>query len=215
VVGNDFYVKASCRDSGIWKVSTCIVSSEDGSMPDNKYTIEYAAKIAGADAAAAAAAAAIVDAADEPRDDMDDQVSVMDSGKVNDDENGGNVPAKTKIVLPHSPYLAKWIVPLIHTTIAETPCASSKTLKNVLCVYGKDFCFARAIINESRLLARKAVFGNANENANYIFALYDELRLGDHSVCLSFATLEQALNKLMLVVLAKEGQRIKTDCNRR
>ena len=36
---------------------------------------------------------------------MDDQVSVMDSGKVNDDENGGNVPAKTKIVLPHSPYL--------------------------------------------------------------------------------------------------------------
>ncbi len=65
------------------------------------------------------------------------------------------------------------------------------------------------------MLARKAVFGNANENANYIFALYDELRLSDHSVCLSFATREQALNKLMLVVLAKEGQRIKTDCNRR
>jgi hypothetical protein len=65
------------------------------------------------------------------------------------------------------------------------------------------------------LLARKAVFGNANENANYIFALYDELRLSDHSVRLSFATREQALNKLMLVVLAKEGQRIKTDCNRR
>ena len=138
VVGNDFYVKASCRDSGIWKVSTCIVRSEDGSMPDNKYTIEYAAKIAAADAAAAAAAA-IVDAADEPRDDMDDQVSVMDSGKVNDDENGGNVPAKTKIVLPHYPYLAKWIVPLIHTTIAETPCASSKKLKNVLCGIATSF----------------------------------------------------------------------------
>jgi hypothetical protein len=97
VVGNDFYVKASCRDSVVWKVSTCIVRSEDGAMPDNKYTFEYAAKTAAAATAAAAAAAAIVDAADEPRDDMDDQMSVMDSGKVNDDENGGNVPAKLRL----------------------------------------------------------------------------------------------------------------------
>jgi hypothetical protein len=98
-----------------------------------------AASTAAAADAAAAAAAAIVDAADETRDDMDDQVSVMDSEKLNDDENGGHVPAKTKIVIPHSPYLAKWIVPLILTTIAETQCTSSKTLKNVPCVHGKDF----------------------------------------------------------------------------
>ena len=77
-------------------------------------------------------------------------------------------------------------------------------------MYGKDFAWTRAIINEARLLARQAVFGNANENAKYIFALFEELELTGQFVRLNFATREEALNKCMLVVLAKEGQRRET-----
>jgi hypothetical protein len=157
VVGNAFYVKASSRVGGVWKVSTCIVRAKDGAMPVNQYTCDYAAN-------SAAAAAATIDAADEPADpatepeddtikqddadDMDDQVSVMDFEEV-DFEKVDTVPVGAKCVLPHSPYQAKWIVPLIRTTIAETPYATSKTLKDLLCVYGKDFAWTRLIINEA------------------------------------------------------------------
>jgi hypothetical protein len=50
-------------------------------------------------------------------------------------------------------------VPLIAKTIAETPMALNKVLRQVLEPFGKEYCFTEAIIQGVRSKARKWIFG--------------------------------------------------------
>jgi hypothetical protein len=56
------------------------------------------------------------------------------------------------------------IVPLIATTIAETPMVSNKVLRNILEPYGKAYCFTENILQNSQTEARKLIFGVPEEN---------------------------------------------------
>ena len=66
--------------------------------------------------------------------------------------------------LPRSPYKVSYILPLIAKTIAETPLASNKVLRQVVEPYGRAYCFTDAIIQGARTEARKLIFGDADDN---------------------------------------------------
>ena len=56
-----------------------------------------------------------------------------------------------------SPYKAAYIVPLIASTLIETPMASNKVLHQILKPYGKPYYFTEAIIQGVRTEARKLI----------------------------------------------------------
>ena len=60
--------------------------------------------------------------------------------------------------LPRSPYKVSYILPLIAKTIAETPMASNKVLRQVLEPFGRVYCFTDAIIQGARTEARRLIF---------------------------------------------------------
>ena len=74
----------------------------------------------------------------------------------------------TSTSLPRSPYKMSFILPLIAKTIAETPMASNKVLRQVLEPYGRAYCFTDTIIQCARTEARKLIFGDADDNVTYV-----------------------------------------------
>ena len=69
--------------------------------------------------------------------------------------------------LPRSPYKVSYILPLIAKTIAETPMASNKVLRQLLEPFGRAYCFTDAIIQGARTDARRLIFGDADDNVTY------------------------------------------------
>ncbi len=62
-----------------------------------------------------------------------------------DDEHG----------IPRSPFLATWLVPIICPAIAQAPMTTNRSLKEILKLYGNDYCFTKSIVQKARTLARK------------------------------------------------------------
>ena len=83
--------------------------------------------------------------------------------------------AATSKSLPRSPYKVSYIVPLIAKTIAETPMASNKVLRQVLEPFGRAYCFTDAIIQGARTEARRLIFGNADENVAFTHFVKEDL----------------------------------------
>jgi hypothetical protein len=86
----------------------------------------------------------------------------------------------------HSPFQTNTIIPLIATTIVETPIVLNKVLRKILEPYGKAYCFTDNIFQNSRTKARKLIFGVPLENVGYTSFLKDELEKLGHFVSLSF-----------------------------
>jgi hypothetical protein len=81
---------------------------------------------------------------------------------------------------------------------------SNRSLKEILKLYGNDYCFTKSIVQKARTLAWQSIFGDGKTNGEYILALKDELELQGHFVEVLFLTQANALNRLLLVVLAEE-----------
>jgi hypothetical protein len=110
---------------------------------------------------------------------------------------------------PCSPYKASYIVLLIEKTIAETPMASNKVLRQILEPYGKPYCFTEAIIQGARTEARKLIFGNADENVCYTKFVKEDLEKAGHHDSLSFTTRKETMQNLDKIIIAEEAQRRK------
>ena len=78
------------------------------------------------------------------------------------------------------------IVPLIATTIAETPMVPNKLMRKILEPYGKPYCFMDNILQDARTKARKLIFGVPEENVGYTSFVKDKLEKMGHFVTLSF-----------------------------
>jgi len=123
------------------------------------------------------------------------------------DQPAPDISAITAV--PRSPYKASYIIPLIARTIAMTPLASNKVLRQVLEPYGRDYCFTENIIQKARTDARKMIFGDADENVCYAHFVKEDLVKAGHHVELSFTTRKETLQNLDKIILAEEAQRRK------
>jgi len=74
-----------------------------------------------------------------------------------------------------SPLKSYNVVPLIASTIAETPLVSNKVLCQILEPYGKPYCFTDAVLQKARVTARRLIFGNPDENDGYAHFLKEDL----------------------------------------
>ena len=110
---------------------------------------------------------------------------------------------------PCSPYKASYIVPLIAKTIAETPMASNKVLRQILEPYGKPYCITKAILQVARSEARKLIFGNADDNVCYAEFVKEDLEKAGHRVSISFTTRIETMQNLDKIIIAEEAQRRK------
>jgi hypothetical protein len=99
-----------------------------------------------------------------------------------------SIPHNVPQTISLSPYKVAMVVPLIAKTIAETPMASNKVLRQVLEPFGKQYCFMEAIIQGARSEARKLIFGDADDNVRYVFFVKEDLEKAGHYVELPFAT---------------------------
>jgi hypothetical protein len=106
--------------------------------------------------------------------------------------------------LPRTPFTSKWLVPLIHAAVEEKPNITNGDLCHILLPYGKPYALTRAVLQEARKLARSELFGDPTENAKYIFALEDELRLRGHVVKIITTSKQKALNRLKIQILNDE-----------
>lgn len=86
---------------------------------------------------------------------------------------------------------------------------SNSNLKEILKMYGNDYAFTKSILQSARTMARMAIFGDGRVNAKYVLALKAELELRGHFVDVLFSDREQALRRLMIVVLNEEVNRRK------
>jgi len=115
----------------------------------------------------------------------------------------------TSTSLPRSPYKMSFILPLIAITIAETPMASNKVLRQVLEPFGRAYCFTDAIIQKARTEARKLIFGDADDNVAYAHFVKVDLEKAGHHVELLFTTRKETMKNLDKIILAEEAQRWK------
>lgn len=76
-------------------------------------------------------------------------------------------------------------------------------------MYANEYAMTKSILQKAGTLARKEVFGEARVNAKYILALQDELELRGHFVEVILTTRQDAIHRMMLVVLAEEVRRRK------
>ena len=215
VVGVDFYVKASNSERRGWVVTTAVVREGDGNMPDNAATrkVKWLPQPPAADEDDCIDLVLSSDEDDESKpanikiaSDTDDEEDgdYEESEVENGDDELDNVDSDDEKGIPRSPFLAVWLVPIIRPAIARAPMTSNSSLKEILKLYGNDFAFTKSILQKARTLARNEIFGDGKNNAQYVLALKDELELRGHFVQVLLSTRAEALNRLLLVVLAEE-----------
>ena len=82
------------------------------------------------------------------------------------------------------PFKAKWIVPLLIKEISESPNMPSKHVKNILAHYIKAKFLTRNLISNARCQAHLEVFGNPDDNVQFVHALVEEMKSRGHDVML-------------------------------
>jgi hypothetical protein len=94
------------------------------------------------------------------------------------------------------------VVPLIASTIAETPLVSNKVLCQILEPYGKPYCFTDAVLQKARVTARRLISGNPDENDGYAPFLKEDLEKSGHHVILSFTTRKEIMQNLDKIIIS-------------
>ena len=93
---------------------------------------------------------------------------------------------------------------------------NSRKLRIITCLklerkvdYGQDYALTTSIVQKACTLAREETFGHINVNAQYIWALQDELRKRGHFIEVLTISCKKALSKLMPNVLVEENCKCK------
>ncbi|MFM6174888.1 MAG: SWIM zinc finger family protein, partial [Sphaerospermopsis kisseleviana] len=110
-----------------------------------------------------------------------------------------------------SPFRAQWLIPIIHSTIAEAPMASNMMLRAILKPYVKDVFLTDAIIQTARTTARKLIFGCPSENVGYTHHVARRLRDQGHHVSLKYTTRKDTIKNVERVIMSEELLRLKAN----
>ena len=181
-VGEDFFVSASLNQKKGWVVKQAQVRDGDDGV----------------------AIPAVPDSDDDSEDDDDSEYSDDDG---TDDE--GDDDDKVTMKKLRTPMTSKWLVPLIKSAITAKPGCSNSDLHHILAPYCRCYALTRSILQSARSMAREAVFGSPAINAQYIFALKEELEKRGNHVDIMLTNHAEALRRLKLVVISDEIQRRK------
>ena len=142
----------------------------------------------------------------EDNDDGDDGNSEGDF-IIDDDGKGVEEQVKAKAPKLRSPLSSSWIVPIIKTVITAKPNTSNKDLRHLLQFHCWRYALTRAVLQKARDMTKLQVFGSKEENAKYFIALRDELESRNHRVELMMANYDEAIQRMLLVVVADEMKR--------
>jgi hypothetical protein len=130
----------------------------------------------------------------------------------------GPIPMDTEIPVKmakklhtKSPINAKWIVPLIHSAIAEAPNLSSKEIILLLQPYIINMFLTNALIQKVRATIRNQVFGDPDKNVTYIPELVDILEAAGHDFDIYAKTPMDVKKHLLAVVLKQKMNSLKKD----
>ncbi len=104
-----------------------------------------------------------------------------------------------------SPFKSRWIVPLVLKEIAESPNMPTKHLQNILAHYIKAKFLSRNLIQNARAQAKLEVFGNPDENVQFVIALVEEMQQCGHDVLLVKRNAAQVAKILDRLVVAEES----------
>ncbi len=128
------------------------------------------------------------------------------------------IPVETKIPVKmakkpcaKSPIKAKWIVPLVHSAIAEAPNLSSKEIILLLQPYIIDMFLTIALIQKVQTTIRNQVFGDPDKNVTYVPALVDILEAAGHDLDIYTKTPMDVKKRLLAVVLEQKMNSLKKD----
>ncbi len=128
------------------------------------------------------------------------------------------IPMETKIPVKiakkpctKSPIKAKWIVPLVHSAIAEAPNLLSMEIILLLQTYIIDMFLTNALIQKVRTTIRNQVFGDPNNNVTYVPALVDILEAAGHDFDIYAKTPMDVKKHFLAVVLKQKMNSLKKD----
>jgi hypothetical protein len=110
-----------------------------------------------------------------------------------------------------SPIKAKWIVPLVHSAIAEAPNLLSKEIILLLRPYIINMFLTNALIQKVWQTIRKNVFGDPDNNVTYVPELVDILEATGHDFDIYAKTPMDVKKHLLAVVLKQKMNNLKKD----
>ncbi len=114
---------------------------------------------------------------------------------------------------PHtkSPIKAKWIVPLVHSAIADAPNLSCKKIIILLQLYIIDIFLTNALIQKVQTTMRNKVFGDPDKNVTHVPELVDILEAAGHVFDIYKKTPIDVKKRLLAVVLEQKMNSLKRD----
>jgi hypothetical protein len=130
----------------------------------------------------------------------------------------GLIPMETEIPVQiakkpftKSPIKAKWIVPLVHSAIADAPNLSCKEIMILLQPYIIDMFLTNALIQSVRTTEKNQVFGDPDKNVTYVPDLVDILEAAGHDFVIYAKTPIDVKKHLLAVVLEQKMNSLKKE----
>ena len=102
------------------------------------------------------------------------------------------------------PFRAKWVSYLLRKTLADCPGASYRVMSEVIHDYVNEYAITNNILQDARQHARKDIFGEAEDNVKYAYALRDSLVERGHDCELMFTSRREVLRQIRAVVVKEE-----------
>jgi hypothetical protein len=219
VNGDPFHVVAYYGTTAFkWKVSKCITwNGRLAYVPVEKGQKKAAGKGMGEDSAIPPLN--VLDLPPPPPneavgDAFEDTLGGLEEG--NPDK--GPIPVENKIPVKmakkprtKSPIKAKWIVPLVHSAIAEAPNLLSKEIILILKPYIINMFLTNTLIRKVRTTIRNQVFGDPDKNVTYVPELVDILEAAGHDFDIYAKTPMDVKKHLLAVVLKQKMNSLKKD----
>jgi hypothetical protein len=94
------------------------------------------------------------------------------------------------------PFRGKWVSYLLQKTVEDCPGTSYRVMSEVIRDYINPYAVTNNILQDARDHARAELFGKAEENVKYSYALRDELVAKGHVCKLQFTTRRKVLRQV-------------------
>ena len=108
-----------------------------------------------------------------------------------------------------TPFKSKWLTPIIHSAVLDSPGVSYGTSREILKHYGNNYALTDSVLQIGRDITKEQLFGSADVNVKYVSADAARMRDLGHEVKLVFSTRRQVLSAVSSIVLNKELARRK------
>ena len=108
-----------------------------------------------------------------------------------------------------TPFKSKWLTPIIHSAVLDSPGVSYGSLREILKQYGNNYALTDSVLQIGRGITKNQLFGSADVNVKYASAVAARMRDLGHEVKLVFSTRHEVLTAVSSIVLSEELARRK------